>query len=150
MKFTSKVNIKNRKAKFEYHIEDDFVAGIVLMGSEIKSIRLSKVNMQDAYCFIENGEVWIVNLHISSYDNAGFVSHEPLRRRKLLLNKREIEKIDKKLKEKGLTLIPLRLFTTDKGLAKIQIAIGKGKKLYDKRDDIKQKDMKRDLARINY
>ncbi len=150
MKFTTKVNIKNRKAKFEYHVQDDFVAGIVLMGSEIKSIRLSKVNMQDAYCFVENGEVWIVNLHISSYDNAGFVSHEPLRRRKLLLNRREIDKIDKKLKEQGLTLIPLRLFTTDKGLAKIQIAIGKGKKLYDKRDDIKQKDMKRDMARIKY
>ena len=150
MQLASQVNIKNRKAKFEFHLKDTYVAGLVLMGSEIKSIRLSKVNMQDAYCFVESGEVWIVNLHISSYDNAGFVNHEPLRRRKLLLNKKEIEKIDKKLKEKGLTLVPLRLFTNNKGLVKLEIAIGQGKKLFDKRDDIKQKDMKRDMQRLKY
>jgi len=148
MQFTSNVNIKNRKAKFEFHLQDNYVAGIVLLGSEIKSIRLSKVNMQDAYCLVENQQVWIVNLHISAYNNAGFVTHEPLRRRKLLLNKKEIQKIDKKLKEKGLTLVPTRLFTNNKGLAKIEIALGKGKKLFDKRNDIKQKDIKRDIDRM--
>ncbi|MFK7899583.1 MAG: SsrA-binding protein SmpB [Cyclobacteriaceae bacterium] len=150
MSFSNKVSILNRKAKFEFHLLDTYVAGIVLMGSEIKSIRESKVNLQDAYCFIERNELWISNMHISSYANAGFVNHTPLRRRKLLLNKKEISKIDSALKEKGLTLIPTKLFTNSKGLAKLEIALAKGKKLFDKRNDIKEKDSKRDLQREQF
>lgn len=150
MQFSGKVNITNRKARFEYHLQDTFVAGIVLMGSEIKSIRMNKVNMQDAYCFIEEGEAWIVNMHISAYDNGGFINHEPLRKRKLLLNKKEISKIEQKLKEKGLTLIPTRLFTTNKGFAKLELALGKGKKLHDKRDNIKEKDIKREMQQMKF
>ena len=142
------INIKNRKASHEYEFIDKFVAGIVLTGTEIKSIRNSQVTMSDAHCvFIEN-ELWIKNLHISEYSNGGYVNHEPKRERKLLLNRQELEKINGKVTTKGMTIIPTRLFVNDKGRAKLEIAVAKGKKLFDKRESIKDKDNKRDLDRI--
>ncbi|MGY8951271.1 MAG: SsrA-binding protein SmpB [Flavobacteriales bacterium] len=142
------INIKNRKASHEYEFIDKFVAGIVLTGTEIKSIRNSQVTMSDAHCvFIEN-ELWIKNLHISEYSNGGYVNHEPKRERKLLLNRQELEKINGKVTTKGMTIIPTRLFVNDKGRAKVEIAVAKGKKLFDKRESLKDKDNKRDLDRI--
>jgi SsrA-binding protein len=142
------INIKNRKASHEYEFIDKFVAGVVLTGTEIKSIRNSQVTMSDAHCvFIEN-ELWIKNLHISEYSNGGYVNHEPKRERKLLLNRQELEKINGKVTTKGMTIIPTRLFVNDKGRAKLEIAVAKGKKLFDKRESLKDKDNKRDLDRI--
>ncbi|MEJ6749305.1 MAG: SsrA-binding protein SmpB [Flavobacteriales bacterium] len=142
------INIKNRKASHEYEFIDKFVAGIVLTGTEIKSIRNSQVTMSDAHCvFIEN-ELWIKNLHISEYSNGGYVNHEPKRERKLLLNRQELEKINGKVTTKGMTIIPTRLFVNNKGRAKVEIAVAKGKKLFDKRESLKDKDNKRDLDRI--
>ena len=139
------VNIRNKKASFEYHFLDTYSAGLVLQGTEIKSIRQQKVNFQDAYCYIDNGEIWVKNLHISHYGDGSWLNHQPLRERKLLLKKKEINKIDNKLDDQGVTLIPIRLFITDRGFAKMEIAVAKGKKLYDKREDLKEKDAKREL-----
>jgi len=142
------INIKNRKASHEYEFIDKYVAGIMLKGTEIKSIRNSQVTMSDAHCvFIEN-ELFIKNLHISEYGNGGYTNHEPKRERKLLLNKQELEKINGKVTTKGMTIIPTRLFINDKGRAKVEIAVAKGKKLFDKRESLKDKDNKRDLDRI--
>ena len=142
------INIKNRKASHEYEFIDKYVAGIMLKGTEIKSIRNSQVTMSDAHCvFIEN-ELWIKNLHISEYGNGGYTNHEPKRERKLLMNKQELEKINGKVTTKGMTIIPTRLFINDKGRAKVEIAVSKGKKLFDKRESLKDKDNKRDLDRI--
>ena len=142
------INIKNRKASHEYEFIDKYVAGVVLKGTEIKSIRNSQVNMSDSHCVFILEELWIKNLHISEYGNGGYTNHEPKRERKLLLNKQELEKIRGKEKTKGVTIIPLRLFVNEKGRAKIEIAVAKGKKLYDKRESLKEKDNKRDLDRI--
>jgi len=142
------INIKNRKASHEYEFIDKFVAGIVLMGTEIKSIRNSQVTMSDAHCVFIKDELWIKNLHISEYSNRGYVNHEPKRERKLLLNRQELEKINGKVTTKGMTIIPTRLFINDKGRAKVEIAVAKGKKLFDKRESLKEKDNKRDLDRI--
>ncbi len=142
------VSIKNKKASFEYHFIDKFVAGIVLQGSEIKSVRDGKVNLQAAYCFVKNEEMFVRELHISPYEQASHYNHEPKRERKLLLNKREIKKLEAKSQEKGLTIVPTRLFVTNKGLAKLEIALAQGKKLHDKRHDIKEKDLKKDLERM--
>ena len=147
--FQNKINIKNKKASFEYHFIDKYIAGIVLQGSEIKSIRLGKVNLQDSYCTFLNDELYVKELHISPYELARNYNHEAKRDRKLLLNKRELKKLLTKNKEKGLTIIPIRIFLTDSGLAKLEIALAKGKKIYDKREDIKARDMKRDMARMN-
>ena len=144
------VNIRNKKASFEYHFLDTYSAGLVLQGTEIKSIRQQKVNFQDAYCYINNGEMWVKNLHISHYGDGSWLNHQPLRERKLLLKKKEINKIDTKLDDQGVTLIPIRLFITDRGFAKMEIAVAKGKKLYDKRDDLKEKDAKRELKTENF
>jgi len=144
------INIKNKKASFEYHFIDKFVAGLVLQGSEIKSIRKGKVNLQASYCVVHNEEAYVKEMHISPYEQASYYNHEPKRDRKLLLSKREIKKLASKTQEQGLTIVPIRLFVTDKGLAKLEIALAKGKKLHDKRHDIKEKDMKKDLARIKY
>lgn len=148
MEFRSDINIRNKKASFEYSFIDKYIAGIVLTGSEIKSIRMGKVNLQDAYCTFFHGELFVRELHISPYTMAKEINHEPKRERKLLLNKRELRKLDTKNKEKGLTIIPIRIFLNDRGLAKLEIALAKGKKIYDKREDIKEKDMKRDLDRM--
>lgn len=142
------INIKNRKASHEYEFIDKYVAGVVLKGTEIKSIRNSQVNMSDSHCVFIEEELWIKNLHISEYGNGGYTNHEPKRERKLLLNKQELEKIHGKVKTKGVTIIPLRLFVNEKGRAKIEIAVAKGKKLFDKRESLKEKDNKRDLDRI--
>ncbi len=142
------VNIKNRKASHEYHFIDKYVAGIVLKGTEIKSIRLGKVNMQDAYCVFKDGECWLQSLHISPYEMAGFINHDAKAIRKLLLNKKELAKLEKEHTASGLTIIPTRIFINNRGLAKVEIALAKGKKLYDKRQNLKEKDMKRDMERL--
>ena len=147
-KFQNKISIKNKKAYFDYEILDKYVAGIKLLGTEIKSIRESKASIKEAYCFVNNHEVFVKNMHIAEYSNGGYVNHEPYRERKLLLNKREITKIEKKLKDNGITLVPLLLFLNEKGLAKLEIGIAKGKKNYDKRETLKQKDVKRDIDRM--
>ncbi len=150
IKDPNNINIKNKKASFEYHFVDKFVAGLVLQGSEIKSIRDGKVNLQASYCLVKHDEVYVRELHISPYKQASYQNHDPKRERKLLLNKREIKKLQAKSQEKGLTIVPVRLFVTNKGLAKIEIALAKGKKLHDKRHDIKEKDLKKDLERIKF
>ena len=147
--FQNKINIKNKKASFEYHFIDKYIAGIVLQGSEIKSIRMGKVNLQDSYCIFVNNELYVKEMHISPYVLARNYNHEAKRDRKLLLNKRELKKLLTKNKEKSLTIIPIRIFLSDSGLAKLEIALAKGKKIYDKREDIKERDLKRDMARLN-
>lgn len=142
------INIKNKKARFEYHFIDKYVAGLVLQGSEIKSIRDGKVNLQASHCVIHNGEAFVKEMHISPYKQASHYNHEPKRERKLLLSKREIKKLAAKSQEQGLTIVPIRLFVTNRGLAKLEITLAKGKKIHDKRHDIKEKDQKRELARL--
>ncbi|CAN5553993.1 SsrA-binding protein [soil metagenome] len=146
-RFSNNIQIKNRKASFEYHFLDTFIAGIVLTGTEIKSIREGKVNLQDAFCVFYGNELWVKQMHISPYTQASHYNHEMTRERKLLLTKKELKKLLAK-NEKGLTIIPIRLFINDRGLAKIEIALAKGKKLYDKREDIKDRDIKREMDRI--
>ena len=145
----SKINIKNRKVNFEYKLITNFVAGISLFGTEIKSIRNNKANISDAYCIFIGNELFVRNLHISEYPNGGYSNHNPKRDRKLLLNKQEINKMLGKSKEKGNSIIPIRLFINQSGKAKLEIALAKGKKIYDKRESIKAKDQKRDLERSN-
>lgn len=147
-RFSKDISIRNKQASFEYAILDTYTAGIVLQGTEIKSIREGKVNLQDGYCYLNNGEVFVKNIHISPYEQGTHYNHDPLRERKLLLKKSEIKKLSTKLKEKGLTLIPLKLFINDKGFAKLEIGLGKGKKQFDKRDSIKERDIKRELDRM--
>ena len=139
--------INNKKARFEYEILEKFNAGIVLQGSEIKSIRNGKASINEAYCAIENGELWIRNMHISIYTEATINNHEPLRLRKLLLKHQELKKITKKLKDVGISIIPLKVYVSEKGWAKMEIALAKGKKLFDKRESIKKKDVQRQLDR---
>ncbi len=146
--FQKKVNIKNRKASFEYEFLDKYVAGMVLQGTEIKSIRQGKVNMQEAFAYFKDGELWIKQMHISPYTNGTHYNHESDRERKLLLQKRELKKLEAKMEQTGLTIVPTRMFISDKGYAKLEIALARGKKLYDKREDIKERDTKRELARM--
>ncbi|HTA63692.1 MAG TPA: SsrA-binding protein SmpB [Bacteroidia bacterium] len=141
------INIQNRRATFDYSFSDKFIAGMVLKGTEIKSIRDGKVSLADSYCFIKNGELFIRNLHITEYEKASFYNHAPMRERKLLLNKIELNKIERKLKDAGTSIIALRLFIGEKGYAKLEIGIGKGKKSFDKREDIKKRDIERETAR---
>jgi SsrA-binding protein len=139
---------KNKKAYFEYSILEDYVAGISLLGSEVKSIKASKVSISEAYCYIHNNEMFIKGMHVAEYKQSGkYQNHDPIRERKLLLNKVEIIKIGDKINQKGMTLIPLNIHTTKTGLIKIKIGLCKGKKLYDKRQSLKEKDIKRDLER---
>ena len=145
---SSKINIKNRKASFEYQFIATFVAGISLVGTEIKSIRDNKANISDAHCVFVDNELFVRNLHIAEYPNGGYINHEPKRERKLLLNRQELNKMLGKVKEKGNSIIPIRLFINEKGKAKLEIALAKGKKVYDKRESIKEKDQKRDMDRI--
>lgn len=143
----NKILIKNKKAGFEFFIESVFDAGIVLKGTEVKSIRNANANINDSYCVIENDKVIIKNMHIAEYKNSGFAHHNPDADRILLLKKNEIKKINEKLKNIGYTLIPLELYFSDSGYAKLKVGIARGKKLYDKREDIKKKDIERDIAR---
>lgn len=140
---THLVSIKNRKAEFEYFLQTKYTAGLVLTGTEIKSIRAGKANLTDAYCLFENNELWIRGLHISEYLQGSYNNHEPKRDRKLLLTKRELRKLQSKLNDKGTTIIPTLLFVNEKGYAKIDIYLARGKKMYDKRDSIKEKDVRR-------
>jgi SsrA-binding protein len=142
------VNIRNKRAKFEYHLLDIYTAGMQLTGTEIKSIRMSKASILEAYCIVSDGEVWIRNMSITAYENGSFYNHKPRADRKLLLNRKEIAKIEKFLAVKGNTLIPLRLFLSEKGWAKIDIACAQGKKLHDKRNDLKEKDDRREVDRM--
>lgn len=141
------INIKNRRASFEYYLLDDYIAGIQLTGTEIKSIRSGKANITDAYCIFRGNELFVINMHIAEYTFGTYSNHEPKRDRKLLLNKKELKKLIIKTKEKGLTIIPTLLFINDRGLAKLKIALAKGKHSYDKRESIKSKDIKRDIER---
>ena len=141
------INIKNKKAYFEFEFIDKFIAGIQLTGTEIKSIWEGKVNMNDGWCYFQKNELWIKNLNISTYDKGTHYNHEPLRPRKLLLNKKELKKLQDKIKEKGLTVIPLRLFINDRGFAKLEIALSKGKKIHDKRNTIKEREAKHEMGR---
>ncbi len=144
-----KINIRNKKARFEYEILDTYTAGIQLTGTEIKSIRASKARITESFCeFNDTGELFVINMFIEEYINGNIYNHKPKSERRLLLNKRELKKLQKELQNVGLTIIPLKLFLTDKGWAKLEIALCKGKKLYDKRESLKDKDNKRNLDRI--
>lgn len=144
----NKVNIQNKRAKFEYEILDKYVAGIVLAGTEIKSIRMGKANIADSFCEFSNGELFAINTHIEEYSFGTHYNHKAKSERKLLLNKRELKSLEKSVQTKGLTIVPLRLFINEKGLAKMEIALGKGKKLYDKRETIKDRESKINLDRL--
>jgi len=141
------IEIKNRSAYHEYFIDAKYEAGIVLLGTEVKSIRNGKVSFNDSYCLLNKGEAWIKSLHIAEYSHGNINNHEPMRDRKLLLQRREIKKIESKLKEKGYTLIPLPIYFNEKALVKVEIGLAKGKKLHDKRETIRQKDAEREMKR---
>jgi len=141
------MEIKNRQAYFEYFIDDKYGAGIVLTGTEVKSLREGKANFNDSYCIFHKGELWIRSFHISVYTHGTVNNHDPIRERKLLLNKRELKKLQAKIKEKGYTIIPLRLFFNEKNLVKLEVGLGKGKKVHDKRETIKQRDTEREIKR---
>ena len=139
--------IKNRSAYFEYFIDDKYVAGIMLVGTEVKSLREGKASFNDSYCIFQKGELWIRSFHIAEYSHGTVNNHDPLRDRKLLLEKRELKKMEARMKEKGYTIVPLRLFFNDKNLAKVEIGLAKGKKVHDKRESIKQRDTDREIKR---
>lgn len=141
-----RVSISNRRARFEYEIIDSYEAGIVLKGSEVKSLRAGKANLQDSYAVVKNREVWLLNMHISPYEQANQFNHDPIRTRKLLLNRSEILKLHASTNEKGLTLVPLKLYFKH-GMAKVELGIARGKKLHDKRASIKERDVEREIRR---
>ena len=141
------MEIKNRSAFHEYLFDNKYVAGIVLTGTEVKSLRAGKASFNDSYCIIHKGEIWLKSLHIAEYSHGTVNNHDPIQDRKLLLQKREIIKIEGKLIEKGYTLIPLRIFFNEKNLIKVEIGLGKGKKLHDKRETIKKRDVEREMKR---
>jgi len=144
-----KINIQNKKAHFEYEILDTYIAGLQLGGTEIKSIRESKARITESFCeFNEAGELFVINMYVEEYKHGSFYNHLPKSARKLLLEKKELKKLNKEVQNVGITIVPLKLFITDKGWAKLQIALVKGKKLHDKRETIKDRDSKRDLDRI--
>jgi SsrA-binding protein len=142
------INIKNRRATFDFSISETFTSGIVLTGTEIKSIRNGKASLVDSFCYVNNGEVWIKNMYIAEYFYGTYNNHETRRDRKLLLNRKEIDKLQKNGRETGFSIVPLRLFINGKGLAKLVIGIGRGKKEFDKRQSIKEREDKRSMARM--
>lgn len=142
------INIRNRRASFDYELLETFTAGIVLTGTEIKSIRQGKASLVDTYCVFENGELWVKNMHITEYFYGTYNNHEVRRDRKLLLNRKELRKISRATLVTGFTIVPTRMFINDKGLAKVVIAIAKGKKRYDKRQSLKEKEDKRSMDRM--
>jgi SsrA-binding protein len=144
----TKVDIKNKKAYYEFEIVETFTAGIKLFGTEIKAIRDGGGSINEAFCQIRNEELWVRNMNIPEYSLGTYANHEPVRERKLLLKKKELDKIDSRIREKGMTVVPLRLFLSDRGFAKLEIGIGRGKKTFDKRETIKQKDSKREMDRV--
>ena len=143
-----KVEIRNKRASFEYNLLESYVAGIMLKGTEIKSIREGAGSISEAFCFMKNGELFVKNMNIPEYSHGNLMNHDILRLRKLLLNKRELKKIDTKTREKGVAVVPIRLFLSDRGFVKLEIALARGKKSFDKRESIKQKDDKRELDRV--
>lgn len=143
----NQLSIKNRSAYYEYFVDTTYQAGIMLLGTEVKALRDGRASFNDAYCIIHDGEIWLKSLHISPYSHGTVNNHDPDRYRKLLLQKREIKKIQAKLKEKGYTIIPLRIYMNDRRLVKIEIGLAKGKKLYDKRESIKKRDVDRDMKK---
>ncbi|MDR1119596.1 MAG: SsrA-binding protein [Dysgonamonadaceae bacterium] len=147
MQADKNINIKNKRATFDYELIETFVAGIVLTGTEIKSIRLGKAGLTDTYCVIHHNELWLKNMYISEYFYGSYNNHEARRDRKLLLNRKEINKISRLTKDVGFTIVPTRVFINEKGLAKIVVAVAKGKKAYDKREAIKERDDKRAMGR---
>jgi len=144
---SNQINIKNKKARFEYEFLEKFTAGLQLYGTEIKSIRAGKASIVEGYCYVHKGEVFIKNMYIAEYEQGSYNNHEPRRDRKLLLNRSEIDKLIKKKKDVGLTIVPISLFLNGKGYAKLDIALAKGKKIHDKRHDLKTKDDKRSMDR---
>ena len=148
MKVDNNINIKNKRASFDYELIETFVTGIVLTGTEIKSLRLGKASLVDTYCIMNRGELWVKNMNISEYFYGTYNNHESRRERKLLLTKKELQKIERLSKDTGFTIVPTKLFINEKGLAKLVIAIAKGKKSYDKRQTLKEKDDKREMDRM--
>lgn len=142
------IKIKNKKAYFEYFLTDKLIAGIQLQGTEIKSIREGKVSLKESYCSFRNNELFVINMHIAEYSHGNYNNHEPKRDRKLLLTKRELKKLQTKINEKGFTLVPTLLFINENGLAKLEIALAKGKHMHDKRETLKKKDAKREIDRM--
>jgi len=149
-RFAKDVNIRNRQASYEYELLDKYVAGIVLTGTEIKSIREGKINLQDGYGYFNNSELFVKGVNISPYAQGTHYNHEATRERKLLLKRSELKKLEGRMEEKGLTLVPVRLFINDRGFAKMEIAIGRGKKMHDKRDSIRERDAKRELSKMKF
>lgn len=147
-RFSNNVSIKNRQATFQYELLDKYVAGMVLKGTEIKSIREGKANLQDGHCYFNNGELFVKGINITPYEQGTHYNHEAARERKLLLKRTELGRLEAKSEEKGLTIIPLRLFINDRGYAKLEIALARGKKVHDKRQSIKERDVKRELSRV--
>jgi SsrA-binding protein len=141
------LDIYNRSATYEYAVSEKFIAGMALTGTEIKSLRQGKASFTDAFCYFSGGELFLKNLHIAQYSHGNISNHDPLRERKLLLHKRELKKLDSRIRERGFTIIPLKLFFTDAGLAKLEIALAKGKKIHDKRESIKQRETDREIRR---
>ena len=139
--------IRNRSAYHDYFIEDKYDAGMVLTGTEVKSLRDGRASFNDSYCYLHKGELWVKSLNIALYSHGTVNNHDPVRERKLLLQKRELRKLDTKMKDKGYTIVPLRIFFNEKGLVKMEIGLGKGKKQYDKRETIKQRDTQREMKR---
>jgi SsrA-binding protein len=144
------IHIVNKRASYEYNILQKYTAGIQLLGTEIKSVRAGNVNLSDAFGFFKDGELFIRNMHIGSFKQASYNNHDPMRVRKILLKKVELNKLGKKAAERGLTIIPLKMFLSETGYAKIEIAVGQGKKSFDKREDIKAKDIARDMQRERF
>jgi SsrA-binding protein len=147
-RFSETISIRNRQATFQYELLDKYIAGIMLRGTEIKSIREGKVNLQDGYCYFSNGEIFAKGINITPYAQGTHYNHEAGRERKLLMKKSELKKLESKIEEKGLALIPIKIFINDRGLAKLEIAVARGKKTHDKREGIKERDIKRELSRI--
>ena len=149
-RFAKDVNVRNRQATYEYELLEKYIAGIVLTGTEIKSIREGKINLQDGYGYFNNGELFVKGVNITPYAQGTHYNHEATRERKLLLKRSELKKLEARSEEKGLTLVPTRLFINDRGFAKMEIALGRGKKMHDKRDSIKERDAKRELDRMKF
>lgn len=145
---TNNINIRNKRASFNYELIERFTAGVQLVGTEIKSIRMGKASLVDSYCYFVNGELWLKGMRISEYFYGTYNNHQPERDRKLLLQKKELQKLERKTKESGLTIVPIKLFLNNRGFAKVEIALARGKKMHDKRETLKQKDASREMDRI--
>ena len=143
----TEINIRNKRASFDYEFIEEYNAGIVLTGTEIKSIRAGKASLVDSYCYFHRGELWVKGMNIAEYELGTYYNHQEKRERKLLLTKKELVKLEKKVKESGLTIVPIRVFLNEKGYAKVRVALAKGKKEYDKRESLKAKDAKKEMDR---